>query len=162
MNRPSASRVASRRLLVDVIMVFLDALRRNMPRSRRAVVDVIPPVVDAFASGTLDMLTWRVNVALHTPMTVSKVVLRVMDAAKPNGPIREVVEKVVEGDRIERDDVDALVNVIEGATVDVLNDITDVRAAAQALKMPVDDAIRLTLGPKVRAARNAVQSALGN
>jgi len=162
MNRPSASRVASRRLLVDVIMVFFDALRRNMPRSLRAFDAVIPQAVEMAASGTLEFLAWRVNVALHTPMTVSKVAVRVLNAAKPNGPIREVVEKVVDGDRIGREDVDALVDVLEGATVDVLNDITDVRSAAEALKMPVDDAIRLTLGPKVKAARNAVQSALGN
>ena len=162
MNRPSASRVASRRLLVDVVMVFLDALRRNMPRGRRAFDAIIPQAVDMAASGTLELLTWRVNIALHTPTTVGKVVVRLMDAAKPEGAIREVVGKVVEGDRIEREDVDALVDVLEGATVDVLNDITDVRSAAEALKMPVDDAIRLSLGPKVRAARNAVQAALGN
>lgn len=160
--RPSASRVASRRLLVDVVMVFLDALRRNLPRTRRAFVDVVPPAVDALASGALDLLAWRINIALHTPATVGKVVVRVMDAAKPNGPIREVVTKVVGGDAVDRDDVEALVDVLEGATVDVLNDITDVQSAAAALRMPVDDAIRITLKPRVDAARSLVQGALGN
>ena len=160
--RPSATRVASRRLLVDVVMVFLDALRRNLPRSRRAFIDVVPPAVDAFASGGLDFLMWRVNVALHSPIVASKVVGRVMSAAKPNGPLREVVTKVVEGDRIDRDDVDALVDVLEGATVDVLNDITDVQSAAAALRMPVDQAIRITLKPRLDAARSTVQGALGN
>jgi len=159
---PSASRVASRRLLVDVVMVFLDALRRNLPRGRRAFVDVIPPAVDAFASGAFDVIIWRINAALHTPTVVGKIVGRVMSAAKPNGPLREVVTKVVDGDRIDRDDVDDLVDVLEGATVDVLNDITDVQSAAAALRMPVDQAIRITLRPKVDAARDAVQGALGN
>lgn len=162
MNRPSASRVASRRLLVDVVMVFLDALRRNPPRSRRAFVDVVPPAVEAFASGTMDLLVWRVNAALHTPTVVGKVVGRVMSAAKPNGPLREVATKVVGGDRIDRDDVNALVDVIEGATVDVLNDITDVQSAAAALRMPVDQAIRITLRPRLDAARSTVRGALGN
>ena len=162
MNRPSASRVASRRLLIDVVMVFLDALRRNLPRNRRAFVDVVPPVMDALATGAFDVLFWRVNAALHTPITVGKVVGRVMSAAKPNGPLREVVTKVVGGDRIDRADVDALVDVLEGATVDVLNDITDVQSAAAAMRMPVDEAIRMTLKPRLEAARKTVQAALGN
>ena len=160
--RPSATRVASRRLLVDVVMVFLDALRRSLSRTRRAFVEAIPPAVDAFASGGLDFLMWRLNAALHSPIVASKVVGRVMSAAKPNGPLREVVTKVVEGDRIDRDDVDALVDVLEGATVDVLNDITDVQSAAAALRMPVDQAIRITLKPRLDAARSTVQGALGN
>lgn len=162
MNRPSATRVASRRLLVDVVMVFLDALRRNLPRSRRAFIDVVPPAVDAFASGGFDFLMWRVNVALHSPIVASKVVGRVVSAAKSDGPIREVVTKVIDGDRIDRDDVNALVDVLEGATVDVLNDITDVQSAAAALRMPVDQAIRITLKPRLDAARSTVQGALGN
>lgn len=166
MDRPIASRiasrVASRRILSDVVAVFLDALRRGTPPTRRAFVDLIPPALDTFAMGAGESIAWRINVALHTPTTVGKVVVRIMAAARSDGPIRGVVQKVVGGDRVGRADVDALVDVIEGATVDVLNDITDVRAAAEALRMPVDDAIRLTLGPKIRAARSAVQAALGN
>lgn len=162
MDRPIASRVASRRILSDVVAVFLDALRRGAPTTRRAFVDLIPPALDTFAMGAGESIAWRINAALHTPTTVGKVVVRIMAAARSDGPIRGVVQKVVGGDRVGRGDVDALVDVIEGATVDVLNDITDVRAAAEALRMPVDDAIRLTLGPKISAARNAVQAALGN
>lgn len=52
--------------------------------------------------------------------------------------------------------------VLENTTVDVLENITDVRSAAAALQMPVDDAIHLVLKPKIDAARDAVHSALGN
>ncbi|NBR00724.1 MAG: hypothetical protein EBT79_12730 [Actinobacteria bacterium] len=162
MNRPSASRVASRRLLVDVVMVFLDALRRNLPHTRRAFDAFIPHTVEFASSGALELLTWRINLALHTPATVSKIVVRLLNAAKPDGALRGIVGKVVDGERIDRQDVDALVDVLEGATVDVLNDIADVRSAAEAMRIPVDDAIRMTLGPKVNAARSAVQGALGN
>lgn len=157
--RPSSSRVASRRLLIDLIMVFFDALRRNMPR--RAFVDVLPPVVDAMA-GTWDILAWRINVALHTPAVVGKVVGRVMGAAKQNGPLRDLVDKVVSGEPIAFADANALVNVIEDATFDVLNDITDVRSAAVALRMSPKEAYAVALQPKLNAARNAIQDALSN
>lgn len=157
--RPSSSRVASRRLLIDLIMVFFDALRRNMPR--RAFVDVLPPVVDAMA-GTWDILAWRINVALHTPAVVGKVVGRVMSAAKQNGPLRDLVDKVVSGEPLEFADANALVNVIEDATFDVLNDITDVRSAAVALRMSPKEAYAVALQPKLNAARNAIQDALSN
>lgn len=158
--RPSSSRVASRRLLIDLILVFLDALSRNMPR-RRAFVDVLPPVVDAMA-GTWDILAWRINVALHTPAVVGKVVGRVMSAAKQNGPLRDLVDKVVSGEPLEFADANALVNVIEDATFDVLNDITDVRSAAVALRMSPKEAYAVALQPKLDAARNAIQTALSN
>jgi len=157
--RPSVSRVASRRLLIDLIMVFFDALSRNL--SRRAYVDVLPPMVDAMA-GTWDILAWRINVALHTPSVAGKVVGRVISATKQNGPLRELVEKVVSGESIDFDDADALVNVIEDATFDVLNDITDVRAAAVALRMSPKEAYSIALQPKLEAARNAIQAAVGN
>jgi len=157
--RPSSSRVASRRLLLDLIMVFFDALSRNMPR--RAYVDVLPPMVDAMA-GTWDILAWRINVALHTPAVAGKVVGRVISAAKQNGPLRDLVGKVVSGEPIEFADANALINVIENATFDVLNDITDVRSATVALRMSPKEAFSIALQPKLNAARNAIQDALSN
>jgi hypothetical protein len=162
MNRLIASRVASRRILSDVVAVFFDALRWGAPTARRAFIELIPPAIDTFTLGAAETIAWRINASLHMPTTVGRVAVRVMAAARSDGALRKVVEKVVAGDQVERRDVDALVDVLEGATVDVLNDITDVRSAAEAMRMPVDDAIRLTLRPRVSAARNAVQAALGN
>jgi len=159
---PSSVRVASRRLLVDLVMVFLDTLRKGLPRRRGASIEVLPHVVDTFMAGAGDVLFWRINAALHTPVTVGRIVGRVITAAKPNGPLHEIVEKALEGDRIKREDVLALTEVIESATVDVLNDIADVNSAAASLRLPVSDAISLTLEPRFRAARKAVQKVLLN
>ncbi len=110
----------------------------------------------------MEVLAWRINVALHTPATVGKIVGRVMQASKPNGPLREIVEKVIEGEPIDKGDVLSLTKVVEHATVDVLNDIADVNSAAASLRLPVDDAIRLTIAPKLRFARKAVEDAFVN
>ena len=159
---PSSVRVASRRLLVDLVMVFLDALRKGLPRRRGASIEFLPHVADTFMAGTGDLLYWRINVALHTPFTVGRIVGRVITAAKPNGPLHEIVGKAIEGEVIEREDVLALTEVIESATVDVLNDIADVNSAAASLRLPVRDAISLTLEPRFRVARKAVQKVLLN
>lgn len=155
---PSSVRVASRRLLVDLVMVFLDSLRRGLPRRRGASIEVLPHVVNFLTSGAGDLLYWRINVALHTPITVGRIVGRVITAAKPNGPLHEIVRKALEGELVEREDVLALTEVIESATVDVLNDITDVNSAA--LNLPVGDAIRITLEPRFLSARKALQKVL--
>lgn len=155
------ARIASRRLLVDVIMVFLNALRQGHP-GHRAFIEHIPHVLDTAASATLDLMTWRVNLALHTPAVVGKIVGRMVNAAKPNGPLHDIISNVVSGNSVRRTEVNAFLDVLESATVDVLEDITDVRSAAAALQMPVSDAIRITLDPKFYIARNAVQGALGN
>lgn len=159
---PSAVRVASRRLLIDLVRVFLDALRRGPERKRRAFIEVLPHAVETLALSAGELLTWRVNVALHTPVTVGKIVGRVMTAAKPGGPLYEIVEKAFEGEKIEKEDVLEITKVIESATVDVLNDITDVNSAAAALRLPVNDAIRLTIEPRLRFARRAIQEVLYN
>jgi hypothetical protein len=129
-------------------MMFLDILRRTFHRRRRAFLDVFPPAMDTIASSTLDMLLWRINVALHTPTTVGKVVSCVMDAAKPHGSFREIVTKMIEGDALDINDANVFVDVFEKAITDVLNDLIDVQSASAALRMPVNDVIRIALNPK--------------
>lgn len=159
--KPSSSRVASRFALLEIVRVFLDALRRP-PTRRLAFIDVIPSGVEAFASGTFEFLVWRINAALHTPVVAGKVANRIVSAMRQDGPVRDVFEKIIEGEPIEDEDLERIVGVLENTTVDVLENITDVRSAAAALQMPVDDAIHLVLKPKIDAARDAVHSALGN
>lgn len=154
-THPSAPRVASRHLLLEIVSAFLKALRS--PNPRRAFDAVIPTMVE-LASGSLDFLVWRINAALHAPGTAGRVSARLLGAVRSGGPVGRAVEKVVAGDPLNESDVDKLMGVVEGTVIDVLSDIGDVRAAAEALKLPVDDAVRLVVGPKFDSARETVKS----
>lgn len=156
---PSTQRVVLRHTLTDAVQAFVGAILRGTPvRRRTAFVDAIPTVVDVATAGTFDLLTWRINAALHTPATVGKIVNHAIAAAGSNGPMRDVVSKILSGQPLTESDSGALSDVIERATVDVLDGMSGIENTAEYLRVPVTDAVRMALKPGLDAARDAVRA----